>query len=417
MAELPAAPDQPLHAALETFHRKVLAEPRQPLNQLAEEAVLHWTRVVEGQEAVQPRLNERGYAPAGFHFAMEGDPANRLDGCGLEQGAAGFEAALQTRLSALAQRLETYFSQPGHRSSTGQCDQVMLELARCSRFFHAWAHEGERHHRLRWRGRPRGEEDTVNLYGPIDPSDFLACARWQMALWEPYLNTVIVAWEENQLDSYDRALREVGTVLGMSLEGRAQALAPPGFPLRRRGQPRQKVMVFEPEQRPLRSRSVFTVRYAQLLDKLAEGALLAPELMNELAADVEHFTRMVETNLFLLASAPAFYERGRAGLPLIRNRPTTHPFLLDPTGFFKKAVLFHNGTYTIAGGGLDLMYLQLRQLERLCKFMRWGEWARPLRRPLEEALIAWDENKWGAFTAALMLVAELMRRELGAEEG
>jgi hypothetical protein len=155
---------------------------------------------------------------------------------------------------------------------------------------------------------------------------------------------------------------------------------------------------------------VLWVRYNQLLDKIAVFPPEQAPLLAELAEDVTHFTRMVETNVFLLASTPGFYERGRAGVPVVRNRPSTHPFLLDPMGFFKKAVLFHNGTYTVAGGGLDVMYLQLRQLERYGKFERWNDWARPLRTPLQQALVAWEENRWDAHTECLLAVAEHFRK-------
>jgi hypothetical protein len=133
-------------------------------------------------------------------------------------------------------------------------------------------------------------------------------------------------------------------------------------------------------------------------------------LLDELALDVAHVTRMVETNRFFLATQPGFYERGRAGVPIIRGRPSTHPFHLDPAGFFKKAVLFHNGTYTIAGGGLDGMYLQLRQLERYAKFEHWSGWARSLRVPLLMSLIGWEENRWDACTEGLLGVADLFRK-------
>ena len=410
MGEQPASLQDSLLSALEILYERVVEEPRQPLNQLAEEAVVHWIRVLGEQDNVQPRLNERGYAPSAFHFRMEDDPRCRLDHCDVAAGQEAFEPGLERRLAALAERLEAYFHHSGYRSSSDQCDQVMLELARCSRFVNTWAWEGELAHQRHWRGRARAPHDTVHLYRPIADDDFLGRVRWQLALWEPLLNAAIVGWEENQLDTFDRAMRALQHVLCQSSAERAAALYPPGYPLRPRGLPRQKVVVFEPGQRPLRSRSVLSVRYHQLREKIAGPPALPPALLDELASEVAHFTRMVETNLFMLASRPAFFERGRAGVPIIRGRPTLHPFLLDPAGFFKKAVLFHNHTYTVAGGGLDLMYVQLRQLERLCKFERWSGWARPVRAPLEASLIAWDENRWVGFTEGLLQVAVIFRR-------
>lgn len=410
----PPGQESALLVALHGFYTHVAREPLQPLNQLAEEAVLHWIRVVDGQDIVQPRLNVAGYAPTAFHFGMEPDAANRLDRCEVTPEPETFAAAREARLTALRGRLEGYFAQPGYRSSAEQCDRTLLELARLSRFFNTWAGAAEAAHRRRWRDRQGAGPGNVNLYAHGPPEGLLGQTRWHLALWEPLLNTAIVAWEENQLDSYDRALRELLALLQRPEAERAAAFPPAGYPLRRMTLPRQRVMVLEPEQRHLRSRSVLWVRYNQLLDKIATAPEEAGALHDELAEDVEHFTRMVESNRFLLASTPGFYERGRAGVPIIRGRPTTHPFLLDPIGFFKKAVLFHNGTYTVAGGGLDVMYLQLRQLERLCKFERWGDWARPLRTPLEASLTVWEENRWDAFTEGLLQVADQFRRRAEA---
>jgi hypothetical protein len=73
-------------------------------------------------------------------------------------------------------------------------------------------------------------------------------------------------------------------------------------------------------------------------------------------------------------------------------------------GFFRKAVLFHNGTYTRDGGGLDLMYMQVMQLWRYLKFH-----AVPAGRglfPLVEACeFGWEENRWDTFREHLLLLA------------
>ena len=417
MVEQPAPEEHPLVAELARFYERVVEQPRQPLNQLAEEAVLHWQRVLDGQDIVQPRLNERGYAPTAFHFGMEPDPANRMDDCELAAGPEAFGAALERRLAALAGVLQAYFAQSGYRSSGERCDRTVLELARLSRFLNTWAGEGEAAHRRRWRGRPQAEQDTVNLYAPPARQERLGLLRWHLALWEPLLNAAIVAWEENQLDWFDRALRALQERLRLEPEARAAFFPQPGFPLRRRGLPRQRVIVMEPEQRPLRSRSVLWVRYNQLRERIARMPPEQAGLLDELAGDVAHVTRMVETNLFLVATQPGFYERGRAGVPVIRGRPSTHPFHLDPIGFFKKALLFHNGTYTVAGGGLDGMYLQLRQLERYAKFEHWNGWARALRPPLLLSLTGWEENRWDACTEGLLQVADQFRKRAeGAEE-
>ncbi len=406
---------QRLIAALAAFYQSVAREPLQPLNQLAEEAVQHWVRVLDGHDIVQPRLDARGYAPTAFHFGMELQPANRLDACEIAAGPAGFAAALDRRLEGLRTQVTAFFERSGYRSSADQCDRMMLELARLSRFVNAWAAEGEAQHRRRWHGRAQPEREPVDLYAPLADDDFLGQVRWQLALWEPFLNAVIVGWDENRLDYFERALQDVRALLEAAPDARAERFPPPGYPLRRRASPRQKAIVLEPEQRPLRSRSVLWVRYDQLLHKAeAAGPEYGP-LLEELAGDVLHFRQMVDSNLFLLAATPGFLERGRPGIPVIRNSPTTHPIFLDPIGFFKKAVLFHNGTYTVAGGGLDVMYLQLRQLERFARFERWGGWSRPLRVPLEASLIAWEENRWDGFTESLLQVAEHFRRE--AEEG
>ena len=413
MGELPAESDNPLLAALRQLNSCVNQEALQPLNQLAEEALVVWTRVMDGQEVVQPRLNEQGHTPTGFHFGMEKISDNRLDHCDLGKGEEGFEPALQTRLDGLLKRLEVFYTQSGYRSSSEQCDQVMLELSLASRFINAWSGEGERIFQYRTRRPDSDASKSPNIYDPPSTGEFLETVRRQLAIWEPLFNAAIVAWDENQLDYFDRAMTRLLDALRLQPEHRMSLLPQPGFPLRRLGSPRQKITVYEPEQRPLRSRSVYGVRYNQLEERIRSNLSISGEVLEELLQDVIHFTRMVETNHFMLASQPGFLRRERAGVPTIRNQSNNHPYLLDPKGLLKKAVLFQNRTYSREGGGLDLMFLQCRQLERLARFDGWGDWTRPLRAPLERALIAWEENRWDAFTEALVEVAEFIRRQAG----
>ncbi len=382
-----------------------------------------WTRVMDGQEVVQPRLDEQGLAPTGFHFGMEEISDNRLDHCDLGKGKEGFEPALQSRLDGLQERLEVFFAQSGYRSSSDQCDQVMLELSLVSRFLNVWSGEGERRYRHRSRrpdppgSHPPNLYDTslydTSIYDNQASGEFLGTVRRQLILWEPLFNAAIVAWDENHLDNFDRALTRLLEALRQPPQNRVFLLPPPGFPLRRLGSLRQKITVFEPEQRSLRSRSVYGVRSHQLEERIRANLSIPNTVLEDLRQDVIHFTRMVETNHFMLASQPGFLRRAKAGVPTIRNQSNTHPYLLDPNGLFKKAVLFQNSTYSREGGGLDLMFLQCRQLERLARFDGWGDWTRPLRGPLERVSIAWEENRWDAFTETLVEVAEFIRRQAG----
>ncbi|MEE8435284.1 MAG: hypothetical protein V3S64_10900 [bacterium] len=380
---------------------------------LTEEAVLHWTRVLDGQDAVVPRLNESGYAPEAFHFGMEHRSINQLDDCALVKGLDAFEAETRERLDGMLESLDSYFGGAGYRGSSDQCDRMMLELSRLSRFLNAWLAAAERHAHRNPNPNPAPLEIKADGSGGIydihHDETVLIRARRRMAVLEPFLNAAIVSWEENHLEPFDRALNNLHGVLTRPHREFFKFLPPPGFPLRRRRLQRQKVSVFEPDQRPLRSRSVLRVRYQQLRERLLKGSGARPEMMEELAGDVGHFSSMVDTNLFMLGGAPGFYERSRPGLRIIRGRTRNHPFLLDPRGFFKKAVLFRNGTYSSGGGALDQMFLQLRQLERLCRFVRWGDWTRPLRVPIDQGIIAWEENRWDGFTARLLEVAGLVR--------
>ena len=399
----------PLLDALDALYDKVSADPMQPLTMLAEEAVLHWTRVLDGQDAVAPRLSVSGYAPEAFHIGMEHRSNHRLDDCALIKGLEAFETETRGRLDGMLEALESYFGGSGYRGSSDQCDRMMLELSRLSRFLNAWLAAAERH-ALR---NPAPLEIKAEAPGGIfhfHPDEtVLIQARRRLAVLEPFLNTAIVSWEENHLEPFERALNDLHGVLGLSPDEIYKFLPLPGFPLRRRRLPRQKISVFEPDQRPLRSRSVLRVRFQQLRERLLKGAVAEPGTMKDLTVDVGHFNTMVDTNLFMLGGAPGFHGRARPGVRIIRGRARNHPFLLDPRGFFKKAVLFHNGTYSSGGGALDQMFLQLRQLERLCRFMRWGDWTRPLRGPIDRGIIAWEENRDEGFTARLLEVAGLVR--------
>ena len=252
---------------------------------------------------------------------------------------------------------------------------------------------------------------ALDLYAPSGEDSLLWHTRRSLALWEPYVHAALVTWEANTLEPFDRALRTLGELLALPGEERTAYLQPPGYPLRSRGRHRLKVSVLEPERRPLRTRSGLWVRYNQLLERILPVAPHAPERLDEPEDDVWHFIRTVQSNTFMVVAEPGFLAQGRPGVPVVRGRTTVHPILLDPQGFFKKAVLFHNGTYTIAGGGLERMYLQLRQLERCFKFEGWSGRGRALRTVLEPCLIAWEENRWDAFTAGLLHLAELLRDE------
>ena len=411
----PEQPNRPpLLEALDALYDKISADPMQPLTMLAEEALLHWTRVLDGQDAVMPRLNESGYAPAAFHFGMEHRSNNQLDPCALVKGPDAREAETPVRLEGMLEALDSYFGGTGYRGSSDQCDRMMLELSRLSRFLNARLAAAESHARGNRDPHPARREiradGTGRIYHVQQDETVLVQARRRMAVLEPFLNAAIVSWDENHLEPFDKALKDLHEVLSLSPRDFFEFLPSPGYPLRRRGLQRQKVSIFQPEQRPLRSRSVLRVRYQQMRERLIKGSGTGPEMMQALTGDVTHFSHMVDTNLFMLGGAPGFHERSRPGLRIIRGRTRNHPFLLDPKGFFKKAVLFHNGTYSPGGGALDQMFLQLRQLERLGRFERWGDRTRPLRVPIDRGIIAWEENRLDGFTARLLEVAGLVRK-------
>jgi hypothetical protein len=250
---------------------------------------------------------------------------------------------------------------------------------------------------------------------PEPSAALLPVVRQALYLWELPINEALVGWEENSLGTFNTAVQEIRRLVALSPAERAAITREPGLPFRRRGRRRQKVTVFSPEQRPSRSKSMFSLRFNQLLERVEKLDESQERIIAALITEATHLAHMVRENRFQLAAPPGFLQVGRPGSAVIRAKPSTHPFLLDPIGFFKRAMLFHNGTYTVAGGGLDVMYLQLRQLERLCKFERWGDWARPLRTPLLQALTGWEENRWDACTEGLLQVADQFRKRAEAE--
>ncbi|MDH4246436.1 MAG: hypothetical protein OEW39_01310 [Deltaproteobacteria bacterium] len=394
---------------LERLHRLLSQSASQLVMQLSEIVVMHWQRVIEGLETVQPRLVPSGYLPGAFHFGMEPDPSSRLDSCGIEGGAGAFDAAFSKRLEALRQDLKEYFGQPGYRSSSDRCDQMMVTLARLSRFLGTWTFEVEEQNKRRWRGKSKVQLDGgVNLYGTGGVAGDLGKVRFALCFWEPLLHQALSAWDGNGLEAYDHALRSLRQALERSETERRKELPPPGYPLRSLKRPRQKVVVQSPEIRPLRSRTAFWMRYSQIVERMEKGLDLPDARLLALAEDVEHFIGMVESNIFMLVFEQGFQKQGRPGVAMIRGRIAEHPYLADAQGFFKKAVLFQNNTYTVAGGGLDRVFLELKQLERLLKFDNWNGLAKakPL---LETCFIAWEENRWRGFTEALMMLATYLR--------
>lgn len=401
MTEQPLPDASPLVEALQELEALVEAQPVQPLHQLAEGQVLHWLRVVEDTEPVQPRLAIDGRAGGAFHHGMEPAAAHQLDPLPEEEvGFAPFPATLAERLEAMAGRLHEYFGRTGYRSSAEQCDGTMVHLARLSRFLSAWCLRAEE-------AEPPGPQALAR---PPHPAGSPAQARWAHFFWEPPLNDAIVAWEQNSLRAYEEALQHLLGLLESAEAERMAAFVGPGYPLRPLGHPRLKVTVYTPEQRPLRGRSIFAMRCRQLRQRLSEAGAPAAAVLTGLLEDVRHFLAMIRANRYLLASRPGFLTAQRPGLPLVRGHPGVHPFLLDRIDLFKQAILFHNGTYTREGGGLDRMYLRVRQLQRFCRFQQSAE-ARRIRGPADDAVIAWDENRWHGFTGALVGLAGLLRHE------
>jgi hypothetical protein len=323
---------------------------------------------------------------------------------------AAYREEVERRLASVRETLERFFGHSGYRNSTDQCDQLMVELSHCSRFLGARCMEVER---AQGDGSAGRRAEPVDLFAGNGRGTLLFEARFQMFYWEPFLNDAIVAWQQNSLQDYLRTLTRLREGLATLPALRRSLPHEPGYPCRALGKARRKVIVIRPEARPLRGKSMFELRLNQMLRKVETQPSLPLRQALELEREIRHFIHMVRAGLFTVATEPSFQDVGRQTLSLIRARPSVHPFLLDPVEFFKKALLFFNGTYTIAGGGLDPMYLQMRQLERYYRFERWAS-ARGVRAPLEACLIGWEENRWDVFTAGVLRVAELIRDSAAA---
>lgn len=355
---------------------------------------MHWLRVVEGKDGVQPRYTPGRLHSAAFCLGLEPDPARQVDPLPPE-GAEAFPQELERRTAALAEELRGCLEVEAYRPSAEQCDRMMVSLERHSRWLATAC---------------RAWDPTAPQHRAAGGGTAEAPAGWHYHLWEPYLNAAVIAWQENSLQPFQEALRDLLALAEMSPAERAGHFLGAGYPLRSRGKPRMKVAVFSPVLRPLRTRSVFQARLNQLLARVEDLAQRPVWNESALVEDVRHITRMVRENHYMLASNPGFLEQARPGLPTIRGWPSTHPFLVDPVEFFKKAILFDNGTYGVAGGGQETMYLQVRQLERYYRFHR-GPEARRLTGPLSDCAVAWEENCWPQFTAGLVELASRLRRE------
>lgn len=393
-----------LMTSLEELEELVTPQQILPLNHLAENAVVGWLRVVEGKEIVVPRLSSAGVVQGAFYYGMEQSPEHCIDTIPPAGDNAELGRQVESRLAALSQELEGYFSRSGYRSSSENCDQLLVELSRLSRFFSACCFQGQPP------AAGRGEAGAA----PGLEGVYTGETRGNMLIWEPVLNEAIVAWEQNSLNDLDAALRDLGNLLEMSPAERERRRVKPGYPFRPVGSARLKVSDFMPESRPLRMKSMFYVRYTQLMNLLEKIEGVTARVIAEMNSDIRHFIHMVRSNHYMLAGETGFWETNRAGLPQIRSRPSTHPFMLDAMDFFKKAVLFHNRTYTVQGGGVDLMYLQVRQLERFCKFKTTGA-TRELRLLVTACIRGWEENRQSDFTDYLLRIAKYLRAREGVE--
>jgi len=400
----------PLIAALWELFDTVSVHPDQTVYRLAEQSVLAWTGFVEGKGQVQPRLSMSGFVPTGFHFGMELNQENQLDSLALNEELDRYLELLTHRQERLRAALERFFHHTGYRNSTDQCDQLMVELSLYSRFLGAACLEVERAQG----GAPGAlEHPKVDVTTGAGHGGLLFEVRFQFFYWEPLLNDSIVAWQQNSLPDYLRALQRLREALTVP-SGKDRALPyEAGYPVRSQSRPRIKVIAIRPEGRPLRGQSMLELRLTQLIRRIDAHPGLPLRVVMELEREIRQCIHMTQSGSFVVATEPSFQHMGRQALSLIRTKPSVHPFLLDTTEFFKKALLFFNGTYTIAGGGIDPMYLQIRQLERYYRFENWGS-ARGVRGPLEASIIAWEENRWHAFTAGVLRVAELVRGDAAA---
>ncbi|MDH4225525.1 MAG: hypothetical protein OEW12_07745 [Deltaproteobacteria bacterium] len=391
--------------SLESLKKVVEANPSQPHMQAAETAVSHWQRVAEGRGIIPYRLNDSGVLSQAFHMGMEQDPALRID-----KGANGgdlrrFPQMFQGRREGFHRLLKDYFERPGYRSSGDQCDLVVLETARLSRFLGMWCLEAE----LAAPGQegatpdlPEVEDDSPTMLAKT----YLPYIRWHMLLWEPYLNEAIVSWEENQLPGFEKALEVLLALLEVSAEDRKSFFPPEGYPIREIGRERIKIWDSSPEQRPMRGHSVFNIRYVQLIRLLQETKEAIPHL-HLIQEDVITYIAMFKANRFLTVGSPGF-SKGGGGVQVVRANTETHPFLLAPVDFYKKAMLFHNETYSVDGGGVGDMYLMLRQLERHFKFQLTNA-SRLTQGMIMACLVAWDENRAREFTRGMLRLAEHLR--------
>ena len=403
MAESTATNISRIANILDELYDLVSSNAMQPVNQFAEHAVVYWIRILEGNDVLLPRLSRDGYVPGAFHFGLEQDLGNQIDNQTPGRKTGESRDAFAKRLQALSAKLEEYFAQSGYRGSSEHCDQIMLEVSHFSRFVSACCAESEH---MEDAGLEDGGQnrpiDTQSANGPLE------FTRHNLFVWEPVLNNVIVSWEQNALSEFDRALRELAGLIEMDEQEREAHRMLPGFPLRPRGRPRSRVVVINPVLRPLRTKPMFVARFGQLVRRLEEMDGVSDETTKGLLQEIRYFITMVRNNHFMLASEPSFWDKHRAGMPLVRGRPTTHPFLQDPADFFKKAVLFHNRTYTVAGGGVERFYLQVKQLERFYKFSP-PVGSRKLMHQLASCLRGWEENRWDAFTEGLLNLAETLR--------
>lgn len=404
MNDSPQASRVALIDALEVFHDLVAAEPLQPRQQIAESVVMHWTRVAEGKETVQPRLTPGGAVPLAFHDRIEIAATDAIDACLTEPRADAFAQALAARLDPLGEALAAYEARDGYRSSAEQCDRMMLALAGLSRFLGVWLHAAE-----------AGWPSAGNADGaPAPEAALLPAVRQALYLWELPINEALVGWEENSLGTFNSAVQEIGRLLALDPAERAAITREPGLPFRRRGRRRQKVTVFSPEQRLSRGKSMFSLRFNQLLERVERLDESEGRIIEALITEATHLAHMVRENRFQLAAPPGFLQVGRPGSAVIRAKPSTHPFLLDPMGFFKKTVLFHNATYTREGGGLELMYLQLMQFWRYLRYHPRMA-ARGLLRLVEACEFAWEENRWSAFRESLLQLGMTVRDQAAAQ--